>query len=78
MNKHVLPNPPARLLTAFSAVALGGFILVGCVTDDQYARQLCLDKGVAENSGGYSDCITAQHAWIEADRRENVRFRPNS
>ena len=70
-------NPPAALLRTISAIALSGILLAGCVTDDTYARQLCLDKGIAHGSTAYGDCVTAQKAWIEEDRRDNVRFRPN-
>ena len=55
MNKEVLPTPPASLLTLISAVALSGILLAGCVTDDAYARQICLDKGIAEGGATYGD-----------------------
>ena len=77
MNELVLPNPNATLLTTISAITLSSILLAGCVTDDAYARRLCLDKGIAESGAAYGDCITEQKAWIEEDRRHNVRFRPN-
>lgn len=66
-----------RILTAFPVVTSLAVILTGCVTDDEYARQLCLNKGIAQDSAGYSDCLVTQKAWIEEDRRNAVRFRPN-
>ena len=77
MIKQVWLNPPATFLTTISAIALSGVLLAGCVTDDAYARQLCLDKGIAAGNTAYGDCVTEQKAWIEKDRRHNVRFRPN-
>ena len=77
MNKKYSSRQTGSLVTVISAAAMSGVLLAGCVTDDEYARQLCLDKGIVENGQGYSDCITAQRAWIEEDRRHNVRFRPN-
>ena len=40
-------------------------LLAGCITNDDYARQICLEKGVTDGTGAYSDCVTAQKAWIE-------------
>tara|TARA_A100001037_G_scaffold227246_1_gene205222 strand:+ start:2668 stop:2904 length:237 start_codon:yes stop_codon:yes gene_type:complete len=66
-----------RPLNVVSAVLMSAFLLSGCVTNDQYTQQICLDKDITDGSAGYSDCIATQTAWIEEDRRNNVRFRPN-
>ena len=58
-------NRSRTIFTTISAVAMSGLLLVGCVTNDDYARQICLEKGVTDGTGTYSDCITAQRAWIE-------------
>lgn len=58
-------NRSKTILTTISAVTISGLLLAGCVTNDDYARQICLEKGVTDGTGAYSDCVTAQRAWIE-------------
>ena len=77
MNTQISPRPTGSLLTAFSAVALSGFLLASCTTDDEYARQLCLDKGIAASASAYSDCVGEQKDWIEYNRRRFSTSRPN-
>ena len=65
------------ILTTISAVAISGFLLAGCVTNDEYARQICLEKGVTDGGGAYSDCVIAQRAWIEEWQRRTSSSKPN-
>tara|TARA_B100000676_G_C17566356_1_gene574886 strand:- start:39 stop:197 length:159 start_codon:yes stop_codon:yes gene_type:complete len=41
-----------RPLNVISAVLMSAFLLSGCVTNDQYSRQICLDKGIMDGSAG--------------------------
>ena len=65
----MITHPPAnrsrRPLATISAVLISSVLLAGCITNDDYARQICLEKGVTDGTGAYSDCVTAQKAWIE-------------
>jgi hypothetical protein len=45
--------------------ALAVLDLSACVTDEEYARQLCLQSGVASGSSGYESCLSEQRNWIE-------------
>jgi len=65
MIKSSLARRAGSPLTVISAVTISGLLLAGCVTNDDYARQICLEKGVTDGTGAYSDCVTAQRAWIE-------------
>ena len=65
MTTHPPANRSRRPLATISAVLISSVLLAGCITNDDYARQICLEKGVTDGTGAYSDCVTAQKAWIE-------------
>jgi hypothetical protein len=43
---------------------MSAFVLSGCVTTDQYASQICTDKGITAGSNAYNDCVAEQKALI--------------
>ena len=43
---------------------MSAILLSGCVTTDQYASQICTDKGVTAGSNAYNDCVAEQKALI--------------
>ena len=62
MIKSSLARRAGSPLTVISTVTISGLLLARCVTNDDYARQICLEKGVTGGTGAYSDCVTAQRA----------------
>lgn len=65
------------MLATLAATLVSGIVLAGCVTNDEYVRQLCLDKGIAMDSDAFSDCVVAQKASLYQDRRRSVFAGPN-
>ena len=53
-----------RPLAILSAALMSAFVLSGCVTTDQYASQICLDKGIAAGSTAFNNCVAEQRASI--------------
>ena len=61
----------ARLLVRLALPVLALFALNACVTDEEYARQLCLQSGISSGSSGYEGCLSEQRNWIEDNRQRD-------
>jgi len=70
-------NYSRGILGTLSAVTISGFLLASCITNDEYARQICLEKGLTGGGSAYSDCLTAQRAWIEDWQSRTSSSKPN-
>ena len=77
MTAPPITNHFRGILGTLSAATISGFLLASCITNDEYAHQICLEKGLTDGSGTYSDCLTAQRAWIEDWQSRNSSSKPN-
>ena len=77
MNTSRSAHRTGHPLALLSAAMMGAFVLSGCVTDDRYTRQLCLDKGIAAGTSAYSDCVSEQKASIAYWNERFDAYRPN-
>lgn len=72
MDATGMKRPAARLLVRAVLPVLALFALNACVTDEEYARQLCLQKGISSGSSGYESCLGEQRIWIEDNRQRDT------
>ena len=72
MDATRMKHPTVRLLVRAVLPVLALFALNACVTDEEYARQLCLQDGISSGSSGYEGCLGEQRDWIEDNRQRDT------